>query len=106
MKMSKSFMSGPSGMFSYVMGFGASKGNNQIIYVWKKTPTLLWEVWRENEILRTYMGVMGIICCFVQLLKVKDLVRNGLSSRVKDHFITYELPHKRTIGCWNETRDF
>jgi hypothetical protein len=45
------------------------------------------------------MGVMGIICCFVQLLKVKDLVRNGLSSRVKDHFITYELPHKRTIGC-------
>jgi hypothetical protein len=43
------------------------------------------------------MGVMGRICCFVQLLKVKDLVRSGLSSRVGDHFIMYELPHKRIV---------
>jgi hypothetical protein len=44
MKAYRSFMSGPSGMFSCVMGFGASEGNNQIVYVWKKTPTLLWEL--------------------------------------------------------------
>jgi hypothetical protein len=37
-------MNGPSGMFSCVMGFGAFERNNQIMYVWKKTPTLLWEL--------------------------------------------------------------
>jgi hypothetical protein len=44
MKVSRSFINGPSGMFNCVMGFGAFEGNNQIIYVCKKTPTLLLEL--------------------------------------------------------------
>lgn len=52
--------------------FGILEGINHIINVWKRTLTLLWELYKENGILKTSMVVMGKIClcCSVQFLFV------------------------------------
>jgi hypothetical protein len=88
--------------------FEALEGNYQMVCVWKRVPTLLYELWGKWDFVKIYGFYEKMLLCPIFFSSLSNFQweiwwKRDYHKRTRTFLLRNELSHSWLIGSWEET---